>query len=368
MRSIHALAFAALFSSALLLGSRTAPANAQEESDTIRMADGKTQSAKIQTEDFKGLVIALEKGQSALPWKSVRSIQYGGAPEFSRAAEAFASGNFELAIEAFSAVAEEPKQRQPIRQQALFHVALGKHRLGDFDGARDGYLAIVSAYPKGRFLLSAVRGLVSIGLASEKPAESEKPIDDAIAAAKAAGLDPGSLAELSIVAARLREESGDAARTKETYATAEKAPGLSPDAVQLAKIGQARCLAAEDKSKEAESILRQVVTTDTAPSVLAAAWNALGSVATEEGRKKRDAQRLYEGLFAYLRGVVQYVPAPNEPTDEHERALAGAVKCFKFIAEIETKADKKKTYAERSRERAEQLKRLYPHSAFIEGS
>jgi len=365
MRSTHARALAIL-AAAILAAAPTSVRAAQEEPDSIRLANGKTQSAKIQTEDYKGLTIALEKGTSQLNWKDVKSIQYAQAAELTRGTDALASGDFDGAVEAFTAAADVEKQRQPIKQSAIFGIALAKHRKGDLDGAATAYKDVLHEYPKGRFALSAVRGLVSIGLATGKTDAVQKSIDDGIAAAKGAGMEAGSIAEMSIVASRLKEDPQTAARTRESYATAEKSPGVSPDAVQLARIGQARCLAVEQKGKEAEAILKQVVTSDSSPAVLASAWNALGSVAMDEGKTKRDSNRLYEALFAFLRGAVQYVPAGIDPTDEHERAIAGASKCFKFISEIESKADKKKLYAERSREKADQLRRLYPHSAHMD--
>ena len=363
MKSTHARALAAL-AAAVLVAAPIDVRAAQEEPDSIRLANGKTQTAKIQAEDYKGLTIALEKGTSQLNWKDVKSIQYASAAELTRGTDALSSGDFNSAIEAFTAAADVEKQRQPVKQQALFGLALAKHRKGDVDGAIAAYKDVLEEYPKGRFALSAVRGLVSIGLAG-KADKVQKTIDDGIAAAKSAGMEAGPVAEMSIVASRLKETQAEAARTREAYATAEKSPGVSPDAVQLAKIGQARCLAAEGKGKEAEGILRQVVTTDSSPAVLASAWNALGSVAMDEGKAKRDSNRLYEALFAFLRGAVQYVPAGTDPTDEHERALAGSSTCFKFISEIESKADKKKLYTERSKERAELLRRLYPNSPYL---
>jgi hypothetical protein len=40
-------------------------------------------------------------------------------------------------------------------------------------------------------------------------------------------------------------------------------------------------------------------------------------------------------LLSYLRGVVLYVPAQGEVTDEYERALAGSARAFKAIGELE---------------------------------
>jgi uncharacterized protein (DUF1499 family) len=65
--------------------------------------------------------------------------------------------------------------------------------------------------------------------------------------------------------------------------------------------------------------------------------------------------------------VVQYVPARGEPTAEYERALASSSQCFKFIADLEQKADRKRSFLDRSQQRMEQLRKEFPSSPYLSG-
>jgi len=66
--------------------------------------------------------------------------------------------------------------------------------------------------------------------------------------------------------------------------------------------------------------------------------------------------------------VVLYAPAAGEGTSEYERALAGSVATFKALADGETDATKKKVYADRARERQNQLSKEFPNSPHQKGS
>jgi hypothetical protein len=86
---------------------------------------------------------------------------------------------------------------------------------------------------------------------------------------------------------------------------------------------------------------------------------------SEKGAKARDADQITEALYAYLRGVVQYVPAVGEPQDQYERALAGSARCFKHLAELETNKDRKTYYESQFTNQAERLRKLFPNSKYL---
>jgi hypothetical protein len=62
---------------------------------------------------------------------------------------------------------------------------------------------------------------------------------------------------------------------------------------------------------------------------------------------------------------VQYTPQIGDPTVEHERALAGASRCFRYISELAQDAERKKVYADRSKGLETELRGTYPTSAFL---
>ena len=110
---------------------------------------------------------------------------------------------------------------------------------------------------------------------------------------------------------------------------------------------------------------RELTKADAPNILLAGAWNGLGDLALEQGVAKRDPDGLRLALLSYLRGVVQYVPAQGEPTDELERALAGAARSSKAIGELESNPERKQAFLDRSRQHRAQLEAQFPGSRFI---
>jgi hypothetical protein len=91
----------------------------------------------------------------------------------------------------------------------------------------------------------------------------------------------------------------------------------------------------------------------------------LGDLLVEQGGKARNIDQLIDALYAYLRGVVQYVPAAGEPQGEYERALAGSARCFKLISQLETNKDRKAYWESQFTQQAERLRRLSPNSEYL---
>jgi hypothetical protein len=132
------------------------------------------------------------------------------------------------------------------------------------------------------------------------------------------------------------------------------------------RLGLATCLLREGSAAEAESKLRELTVANAPKQVLAGAWNGLGDLYSEQGKKKSDIDQMLDGLYCYLRGTTVYAPLAGEVTDQYERAFAGSIRCFKFVADLEKNADKKKLYRQRQNERLEQFKKEFPSSAYLE--
>jgi hypothetical protein len=143
------------------------------------------------------------------------------------------------------------------------------------------------------------------------------------------------------------------------------ASGVSASAQEEARLGQARTLFLEGKKDEAAKLFQSLTREAKTGPVLAGAWNGLGDAWREEGRAKRDQERLMESVFAYLRGVVHYPPAPGDPTTEYEHALGGAALVYRDLAEIEQNPERKRINQDRAGERKAILEREFPNSPWL---
>jgi hypothetical protein len=146
------------------------------------------------------------------------------------------------------------------------------------------------------------------------------------------------------------------------YESIEKQTTAKPETLAAARLGIAESLLREGKAAEAESRFKQIVGGTGPAFLMAGAWNGLGDILIEQGKSKRDVDTLLEALYAYLHGVVQHVPGPGEPTDQQERAMAGAVSCFRALSQLEQDKDRKAGFETRANEELARLKRLYPQT------
>ena len=338
------------------------PALAQDK-DTIQLKDGKTETGKIKSEDYSGLVLE-GKGGRTIQWSEIvpNGVTYSGSAEFTSAKENLDNGKFDDALPKLEELKGDTKLRAVIKQNVLYFIPVILQRQGKFDEAIAGYKELVLAFPKSRYLMEVGEGLVNSFLAKGKDyAGASKALDELADAALKAGVEAGFSAGVNVLRGRLFEEQGKISEASGAYSVAEKASGVSKAIVQQSQLGQARTLVALKKPTEAETLYRKLVGEDAPNAVLAGAWNGIGDLLKDEARTKRDSEKMLDALFAYLRGVVQYAPLPGEPTTEYKRAMQGSAECFKLISDLEQNADRKRLYAERARERTEQLKKEFPN-------
>jgi hypothetical protein len=166
-----------------------------------------------------------------------------------------------------------------------------------------------------------------------------------------------------LLEAGLLAAAGDFAQAGERYGALESAPVAA--LAQAARLGRARMLLAGGKRAEAEPILRTLVAESESARVQSGAWNALGEALAADGVARKQAEPILDGLYAYLRTVVQYKPLPGESTVEYERALAGAEQCFQHLSELEQNAEKKEALRSQQRQRLAQLQSEFPNSRFL---
>lgn len=350
---------------ALLLALCAVPLGAQDEIDRVFLRDGTTEAGKVVEEGYAGVVIEPERGaKKTLAWDTVQSVQYFDAPEaLGTGLATLSAGNFESALEQFETlVAEDAEFRPFIVQQGLFHVAYLKQRLGRGAEAIVGYRDLLEKFPDGRYLRPAGENLVALLLAQNNAAAAQEGLDKLAAGAKDV---PGVEAEVGILRARLLEGQKSHAEARDAYAAVEALADAPKPLVQEAKLGRARTLLAEGKGAEAEPIFRALVAEAALSRVQSGAWNGIGEIQAAGGKTDRDADRILEALYAYLRTVVQYRPLTGESTEEYERALSGAATCFQYLSELEQNPERKRLLRDRSSERQEQLEREFPNSVFL---
>ncbi len=347
----------------LILTSAVAAAAQEKASDKVYLKGDTIETGEIQSEDWSGLSLKAKSGSKLIPWDQVLSVDYAEAPEeLAPALSAVSGGRLEEAQKQLEGLEEEERLRPVVRQQVLFHLAWLEQRTGEADAFIERYRALLEAFPAGRYLRPACESVCAALAARKDFAGAMAFLDTVAQAAK----DPGPQAEIALVRGRLFELQKMSAEARAQYEAAEKTAGVPPTIALEAQLGQARCLVLDGKASEAEPTFRELTKAEAPGHVLAGAWNGLADITSEEGRAKRDMDRILEAAYGYLRGVVQYKPGVGEPTLEHQRALAGVARCFRYISELEQNSDRKRLYADRSRTKLDELKKEYPISVFLE--
>lgn len=349
----------------LLIGLLGSQANAQQ--DQILLKTGRDRTAKVLSEDYNGLKVSLEGGSTSIAWKDIDSIKYGNAKEYYTAVDNFVAGKVADALPLLDALAADDKLRPVLRHGVLYHLGLVHQRLGHSDQAIATYEALLKEFPKSRFLLPVATNLLAVYLTKEDAAGAARSLDATIAAARASGMDAGFQAGFGLLRGKILEEQNKISGAEQVFATTASTSDADPEVIAGAKLGLARCAARSNRASEAERLYREIVVQDTSNSVLAGAWNGLGDLALAEGTTKRDQDGLRHALLSYLRGVVLYVPGREGPSEETERALAGAARSFRSIGELEANAERKKLFFDRAKYCRDQLAGQYPNSRYLKG-
>ncbi|MSR61668.1 MAG: tetratricopeptide repeat protein [Planctomycetes bacterium] len=335
-----------------------------QETDTVYLAGGTSETGKVLESSFSGLSFQPEKGaKKVVPWETVLRVDYFDAPEdLQLGLAALNAGNAEAALQPLEAALASEGIRPPLVQEALFHLSYAEQRVGQAKEAADGYTKLLTNFPKGRYLRMAGENLLALRLAANDTGGAQSTVTTLSEGAK--GLE-GVEAVIGLLEARLLEGQNKAAEAGLRYAAVEALAGAAPGLVQEAKLGRARMLLGTDKAGEAEPIFRELTIAGSSSRVLSGAWNSLGELQAKDGRAKKNSERILDGLYAYLRTVVQYKPLPGESTEEYERAVAGAENCFRLLSELEQNPEKKRKLRDLEHERHDQLQQEYPNSVYL---
>ncbi|MCC6408241.1 MAG: tetratricopeptide repeat protein [Planctomycetes bacterium] len=361
-RAFRTLRPLVLVACALALGAGAALA----QQDRIVTKDGKEKIAKVVSEDYDGLTLAVDGGgTTGLRWKTIESVRYASADKYYRALDAFATGSPDEALTQLEALAGDSKLRPVLRHGVLFHLARTYQKVGNADKALATYEALLEAFPKTRYLLTVGANLIALYRAKGTVGAGAKTLETRLTAAQGGSNDPTLQAGIGVLRGAILEEQGKHADAQRVFESTASLSGADAEVVAAAKLGLARCAQRAGRTSDADTRYRELVLAEAPNEVLAGAWNGLGDLAFEPALQKRDPLGLREALFAYLRGVVLYVPGREGATDEYERALAGTSKAFKALGELETDAERKKTFLDRSRRRRDELASNYPQSRYL---
>jgi hypothetical protein len=295
-----------------------------------------------------------------VPWSEIASIEYA-SPELGAALAALTGGKVADAVAQLDVLLKTEKLRPALRQEALFHTGVAHLRDANDESALEAFRTFVESFPNGRYVRPSADHVVFALLARDDIAGAAGFLDKLAADTSAV---PALQPDIAVLRGRVFEAQKKPDEALAQYALGEKG-GASPTALSECKLGRARVLLATAKASEAESIFRQLTTEDLPGSVLSGAWNGVGDILSEEGKRKREGEKILDALYAYLRGVVLYKPIDGEARVEYEHSLAGSERCFRYISEIETNPERKKVYAERSREKLNQLRREFPSSPYL---
>jgi tetratricopeptide (TPR) repeat protein len=370
MRRALATSFLVLSAGAIASASPAA-ASAQDNKDSVQLKSGTSETGKIKSEDYGGLVID-NKGDKTIAWKDIAQpggIHYANAPQYDAAKDQFDGGKLDEAQKSFEELKGEKNLRPVLKQHALYHLAVIDQRTGKLDEALAGYKELLTAFPKSRYLYQVGENYVSLYGAKRDPAAASKALDQLSTDAMTAGVESGFGSAVNVLKGRLLEDQKKYAEAQAAYTVAEKATGVEASVVQQAILGQGRCAVALKDNVKAEGLFRKLTTSpDASAPVLAGAWNGLGDIMIEDARKagKPDQDKITDALYCYMRGVVLYVPLPGESTAEYERAQYFSAKCFEYLGSLATKADIKQQYAGAKEVRLAQLRKQFPNSIYLQ--
>jgi tetratricopeptide (TPR) repeat protein len=331
-----------------------------QQTDELETKDGKKVSGTVQKADYDLLQFKSKQGaQLKVAWGDVVKLKLGGPVDFNEVVDKVGSAPVDDSLAGLEKLKGDAKLREPLKQEVLFLLASVRARKGDLDGSIAGWQDLLKAFPSGRYLDVAIRGVVEGMLAKGQAAEAGKALDAAAGEAKAANPGPRFDASVKLLQARILEAQNKIPEAKTAYDGVEKSGSLAPDQAAVANLGVARCLQSLGQNADAEARYRKIVatTTDVPRYVLAGAWNGIGDMILKTAREKRDTDQLVVALLAFLRGASQYLPLEGEPTNEHMRALDSAVLACESIGQVD--AANKALYTQRAATLREQRKRLY---------
>jgi outer membrane protein assembly factor BamD (BamD/ComL family) len=344
-------------------------ANAQ---DSVQLKDGRTEAGRVESEDYREVTLKSSKDKTGKVLRFNRddivAVNYGGVPDYAVAMNLVNSGSFVQASQKLTALLASASLRKELKPNVMFQLASAHKGNRKWQDAITAMLELVKAFPKTPHLRAAAQTIVDCRIALGDPAAGIADLDTLVKTAKEGGVEEGYLAAFEIFPARLLEAQKKIPEAKIKYDSAAAARSAGPTLIAEAKLGSARCEYADGHPDKAKEHFQALVDQDVGNFVLAGAWNGLADLKRDEALKEKTAEKkadlLIDALLMYLRGVVEFGPAPGESTGEYERAIAGSSAMFRLQAESEKDDARKKLFLERANQRLAQLKKEFPDSPY----
>jgi tetratricopeptide (TPR) repeat protein len=310
----------------------------------LKQAIGGRVRGQVESESPTEVVVKLGGTSIPVPIDQIVSVRYDGQPATLQLAETReAAGQLSEAAELFKKAAGEAAEKPFVLQMALYReaAALADLALVEPDrlkDAKDRLRRFVQAYPNSRHIVPAREDLARIQLSTSDFSGAEATI------AELARL-PKSAERAAVLRAKVLARQG---RHDEALSELDRLIGTLPErstAQREARLAKAESLVGMKKYKDAETLVRQVISDAPAEDVAAqsAAYNTLGDCL-------RAANHPKEALLAYLHTDLLY----GKDKQEHPRALFQIEKLFRFLKQ-DGRAD----------EYAQRLKLEYPRSLWL---
>lgn len=332
--------------------------------DSLVMKDGKKNTGKIESFDFRVVKLSVKAGATAsYKVEDIETVDFGGLPkEFKDAETAMRAGSNDDAATKFAAVIAG-KFRDPIKQEAFWNQANCLLDAGKGEEAAKAFQEMLAKFPQSRYLEKAheavVRALVSAGKAADAVTWTTSEEERVTKIPDSRALVDG----LKLYRCQAQMKAGQGAQAKADLQTLANTGG--PKAA-LARVMLGQVLLAEKSFPDAEKCFRESLKDCKETAVKAVAYNGLGEILYSQGLTAKKGEVIKDALMSYLRTVVQFPPAPGDSTDAYERALLGAGKCFQSLGQLEKPGDAQKVFFARSRELLRRLLNEYRTSSYTD--
>ncbi len=294
-----------------------AAAWAQGDFDRVHLLNGQTVAGHIEEMTRNKVVVQLLQGPKDVPINEIKYVQFASEPrELMTVRNDVLSGHYDQVADTLDRI--PPPQRgavDSIRQEIDYYSALASARLasggaGDAQAAGRSLLAFINANKDNYHFYDANEVIGDLLVAIGRYDQADTYYNELAAAPWP---EFKLRAEIGLGRSLEAQDKPDRAMMHYETVLASDAKGkVVENLQQIARIGKAKCLVDQGRSKDAVKILQQVI--DQAPAeanqILAMGYNALGEAYLKLKQPK-------EALYAFLHVDLLY----NQVPDQHAESL-----------------------------------------------
>jgi tetratricopeptide (TPR) repeat protein len=338
------------------------PAAASAQNDKIfQSGQDKPLTVEIVEETLSDIAFKQGPATSRLPWDKISRIDYGtdnGA--FQRAEENIMKGDAATAITALEGL---KPAREIFAPRRLYWLGRAFETQGKFKEAEDKYNELVSKYEKSVYTKRAIRSLAEVQIKNKNFGGAVATADKGISIANNVK-SPAVALEFRFLKATILEAQDKLVEAEGEYKAVAGAPD-SGRSGKLAECGIARMAAKKGDVERVKSAMEPILK-GSDPTLLAAAYAAMGDALLTKGTTEPNAERIREAAIEnYLRVVVQCPPLSSDSQDDLERAMYGYAKAAKKLSELEAKQkDVAEFWKKESQQYVREFGERFPNSRF----